>query len=856
MHNDRWETIQRLFEAALELKPDQIDEFLARECRGDADLEREVRSLLDADAREGGLLDIQAEDLLPAAEPAFRPNTVIGEYRIIKQLGTGGMGTVYLAERADDDFHQNVALKIVRRGMNSEEILRRFRMERQILAGLNHPNIARLFDGGMTESGIPYFTLEYIDGENIDVYCDKYYLTVRERLEKFLTVCDAVEYAQRNLIVHRDLKPGNIQVTDDGTVKLLDFGIAKLLDADGGFDIQADMTRTGVRLLTPRYASPEQILAKPVTTASDVYALGVILYELLTGSQPYAITKNQSAREVEDVICTTEPQKPSISIGRIIGEDGSIFSQEATEKTAEKRRTTPAKLKRQLTGDIDTICLTALKKEPERRYQSAGEMARDIRLHLEGRPITARPDSLAYRTRKFIGRYRFPMAAALVLILTVTTLTVYYTINLARERDRARIEAQKAQQVADFMIELFQSADPNNSKGDEITARELLESGAARIEQDLAGEPEIQATLMKTIGSVYQQLGQYEKAEPFYNKCLALQIQAYGEKHPEVAATYSDIGVLMYDLGDLDSSETLYRKAYEIDTMIFGNNDTIVATDLNNIATALRANGEDDEAEKLLRSCLAVRLHIFGEDHLDVAHTMNHLGRLVAQKGNTEEGEDFLRRGLIIRRKLLGNENYEVTASLGALAGLLRSKGDHEGAIEAYEEALAIMTKLTGREHSYVGGLMSSLANAYNDLEKYDTALALFTDAKDILTKSLPASHPNQAYVYVGMGLSLTYLNRFDEAEEALRRGVETRRKGLPEGHWMTGVAESCLGLCLMKEHKFEEAETSLVAGYTLLYNHFGIDNRITQKALQRIVELYELWGKEDKAAEYAALLN
>lgn len=856
MKNKRWDRIQALFEAALELDPSARDDFIAGECSGDGELEREVRSLLEADAREGGLLDINAGDLLPDTEAAFSPGTVIGEYRIVRQLGAGGMGAVFLAERADEEFQQQVALKIVRRGMNSDEILNRFRRERQILAGLNHPHIGRLYDGGIAETGVPYFTLEYIDGITIDTYCDENQLTIAERLRKFLTICDAVDYAHRNLIVHRDLKPGNILVTEGGTVKLLDFGIAKLIGGAAGQEVDVDLTRTGVRLLTPRYASPEQVRGQPVTTASDVYSLGVILYELMTGAQPYVISGGHSDRDIEKAICTTEPQKPSSSVGRVVRESGAVFSEESLTRAGEARGTTPARLKRQLAGDIDTMCLTALRKEPERRYQSAGELARDIRLYLDGRPITAQPDSWSYRLVKFVSRYRAPVSAAAVLVLVITALTLYYTVNLSRERDRARLEAQKAVRVSEFMIDLFQSADPNMSKGDQITARELLKNGAERIEQELAAEPEIQATLMQTMADVYQQLGLYEEAEPLLVKALVLRRQLHGERHRDVADIYSELGVLMYDLGEYDSSETLYRKAYEIDRAVFGDNDTIVAADLNNIATALRVNGEDDEAEKLLRQCLAVRLSIYGEDNLDVAHTLNHLGRLISQRGDLVEAEGYLRRGLAIRRTLLGEDNYEVVASLGALGGLLRAKGELGEAADMYRQGIRIMKKLTGTEHNYVGGLMTSLANILNEDGKYSEALRLFTEANEILEKTLPAEHPNRAYSLVGLGLALTNLNRFDEAIPYLRRAVALRRAGLPEGHWMTGIAESSLGLCLYRQGKYADAEEPLMSGYTFLEQHFGNDSDRVQKALSRVVDLYEQWGKKEEAARYSALLR
>ena len=855
MDPQRWKEIQRLFEEALDLGPAAISDFLDITCGDDAELKKEVLSLLAADAADNDLLDNNADDILNASLQEYNPGDAIGPYRIVRLIGSGGMGMVYLAERADGEFSQQVALKIIRRGMNSEEILRRFKAERQILAGLNHPNIARLFDGGITAGGLPYFTLEYIEGHPIDYHCDENKLSLEKRLELFLTVCDAVEYAQRNLIVHRDLKPGNILVTTASEIKLLDFGIAKLLSGGDQTEMYADMTKTGVRMMTPRYASPEQILGKSVTTASDVYSLGVILFELLSGSQPYGVSGDTPA-EIEEAICTTAPQKPSLSIGRVFDSGRAIVSLSALETVSLRRDTTPSRLRRRLAGDLDNICLQALRKEPERRYQSADQLARDIRLHLEGRPISARPDSAVYVSAKFLRRHYIGVAMIVLLLAVAASLTTFYTINLKKERDKARRESARATQVSNFLIELFQSADPNETKGDEITARELLANGAKRIETELADEPDIQATMMVTIGQVYQQLGQYENALPFIDKALTLRLMLFGETNEDVADIYNEMGTLMYNLGHYDSSEACYRRAYRIDKSLFGEAHPRVSDDLNDIATALRVSGQDEKAENILRQCLDVRLKLYGENNLDVAHTLNHLGRLLVLRGEFAEAEGYLRRGLKIRRDILGDDNVEVVASIGTLAGLLSSMGEYQQAADLYRAGLATVRKLFGNEHNYVGGMANSLANVLREAGQYEEAEQLCYESLDILRRTLPAGHANVAYPLTALGTLLIETGRSAEALPYLEESLAIRKEAFASDHWQVGISESTLGYALIETGDYDEAEAHLLEGYHDIEKQYGNDNGMTQKAIKRIIELYEKWDKPDMAREFILLIN
>ena len=509
--DERWAQVETLFAAALEQAPEARDSFVEAAVDASDEVREDVASLLHAHARESGQLEASvraaAGVAIEQADPLAGGDARIGPYRVLRRLGTGGMGTVYLAERADAQFRQQVALKVVNRHLVNDEIVRRFRTERQILADLDHPNIAHLLDGGTTADGLPYLVMEYVVGERIDAYCNARALALRERLALFLAVCDAVQYAHRNLVIHRDIKPSNILVTPDGAPKLLDFGIAKLMGT--GAERGAALTRADERLMTPEHASPEQVRGEPVTTGSDVYALGILLYHLLTGERPYT-PDDGSVAALERAICETAPDKPSTVVMRAATRAGNAAAPAPVPVPA------PRRLARALTGDLDNIVLMALRKEPARRYASAAQMAEDVRRYLDQRPVIARPDTWSYRTAKFLRRHTASVTAAAAVVVVLAAVVVYYTQRLAGERDRAQDaerravrETETSKRVSDFLVELFRVSDPDKARGETITAREILDRGAERIDQELDDEPEVQAQLMDTMGLVYRSLGLY-----------------------------------------------------------------------------------------------------------------------------------------------------------------------------------------------------------------------------------------------------------------------------------------------------------------------------------------------------------
>ncbi len=568
--NPRWARIQELFNQAADMTLAERSGFLDRECSDDPVLRKELDDLLAADA--GPPSDLQsgikaslltrsissAMDLTSRDRRKELIGTIIGAYRLTAVLGHGGAGTVYLGERADRQYSAQVAVKVVENALLHDDVAQRFTAERQILASLNHPNIARLLDAGETRSGQPYLVMEYVHGEPIDRYCDSRKLDVKQRLEIFVNVCAAVQYAHQNLIVHRDLKPGNILVAPDGTPKLLDFGIAKLMDASAKAAASAAaeqaLTRMNDRLLTPEYASPEQILGQNVTTASDVYALGIVLFELLTGARPYQVHA-LSQLELERVICVIDPPRPSLLLERMMRKEADA-PQLDMQAVGTARTSSPKRLVRALSGDLDAIILRALRKEPGQRYRSIEHFVEDINRHLNQEPVEARQGNWFYYSKRFVRRNTLGVisgAAALVALISFTIALTVQNQRIAEQRDLATQQTAVAEYVSSFMQNVFENSDPFNSLGKEITAKELLDKAGARIADDenLRQLPEAKAELLQSIGRAYQRQNQGELAIRYLEDSLRLQRAMPDKSRATLPITLNYLGVAQRENGQL-----------------------------------------------------------------------------------------------------------------------------------------------------------------------------------------------------------------------------------------------------------------------------------------------------------------
>ena len=850
MDKQRWEKIQEIFEKALEVDISKRNEIVNELAAGDIALAQEVMGLLEADASEDSLLEKPAVDLFDFEKQTSMAGKEIGKYKLIEQIGYGGMGAVYLAERTDKHFNQQVALKLIKRGMDSEEILKRFNSERQILAKLNHPNIAALYDGGVTEDGLPYFTMEYIKGEQIDIYCDKNALSIKERLELFLDVLKAVQYAQKNLIVHRDLKPSNIIITHEGQVKLLDFGIAKLLE-NNTIDETVEQTKTVFRIMTPGYASPEQVKGEPITTASDVYSLGVILFELLTGHRPY-VTSGVSPLELEKLICNTDPQKPSTIVTK---KDNTYIGNDVVNSErliSESRRTNPDRLKKILNGDIDNICLKALEKEQERRYNSAEQLAEDIERYLNGHPVHARPATVGYKFRKFIKRNKSYVAAAAIVLILIVSLVSFYTIQLSDERDKANLEAIKAKKVTEYISSIFEIANPSESKGETITAKEIVDQGYARIEEELGDQPEVQTEIMTVISNVYYSLGMLEKARDVISQTLEIRKDYFGVDNIFTAESYHDLGDVNYDLGHFEAADSFYTIALEIKEKILKPNDTLIALELIALGTVARLNSDFEKSRDIYERALEIQLNSLEKPHADIAYTMNNLGRLYQQNDMYDKAEPLLVEGLQIRRDLFGELNFETVASSGSLASLYTLMGRYDEAAALYKRANESLDQMVGETHHYSGAIKCSYARVELYRNEYKHAEELYRLGMKILNTTLPENHINRSQAYLGLGILFVKLNQPDSAMVYLDTAVTIKQISLPEDHFQVAVVKAYIGRAYYLKNDFENAQTYLETAYIIMSQNYGDKNYNTQIVITYLIDLYKAVKNDSKAIEFS----
>jgi serine/threonine protein kinase len=747
MDSGRYQRLQELFETALEQSGAEREAFVHSACASDIELGTELAGLLASHDEAGSFLEGNGSTFVPGR---------IGPYELSREIGHGGMGTVYLATRGGDGFRQTVALKLIRRGMDTELVVSRFRHERQILASLHHPNIAALLDGGSTADGLPYLVMEYVDGQPIDRYCEASQLPIRERIELFLLVCRAVQHAHASLVVHRDLKPGNILVTSDGQPKLLDFGLAKLLDPSLGPGPGADRTATQQRFLTPSYASPEQIQGRPITTASDVYSLGVLLYLLLTGHRPYG-TESSTAEEMVRAVCEWEPTRPSAAALR--GLDA--------EARAAARSATPRGLRRKLAGDLDAIVLKALRKEPERRFASVEGLAADLRRHLEGRPVSARAGTNWYLASRFVATHRAGVIATLLVVLSLAAGLV----ETSRQRARAERRFAEVRELSNsFLFEIHDAIEdlPGSTKARELLierARKHLDGLAREAGGDRALQLELAAAYEK-LGDVLgryasSNLGRTPEALASYRKALAIREALIDEKKGsaqerlELARNYSRVGeILLKRTGDLPGALRMQRRALAIREALAhdepGNVEAQSALSVGyfGVGAALEALGDRPGALASLRSAVAIRERLV-ETHPDSVRFQRGLGN-----------------------------------SYGQLGDLLRSDGDLAGAADAYRRALSLFEATLKREpaHTPTRLALQEAWQALGDVEaqqgKFQAALQDYRNAVDICEKLAAADPANVeprrrlARVLSSMGDALSSAGNASEALASQRRAL------------------------------------------------------------------------------------
>lgn len=848
MTRERWQTLKRIFNEALELAGTEREDYIQKACGEDHKLRKEVLSLLEA-YDTPGVLDSPPNQLLTSVlthhTSGEKKGKQIGPYEVLERLGHGGMGSVYLAERADGQFEQKVALKLLRTGFTSENQTRRFLAERQILASLNHEHIARLYDGGVTKDGQPWFAMEYVEGLSIDEYCDANQLTINQRLKLFLKVCRAVQYAHSKLIVHRDLKPSNILVTEDGTVKLLDFGIAKALNQDELLPERPPLTRTGLLPLTPAYASPEQVRGEPITAASDIYQLGVVFYELLCGCRPYEVS-GRTPSEIERIICEEQPTRPSTAVTSI-----SNSGDKTRHEVTDNRRTNVDHLQKRLRGDLDTIVMKTLRKEPDRRYDSAEQFATDIRNYMNGRPVTAHPDSLTYRARKFIRRHTIGVAATAVIIVLLIGYAITITWHSQRTQaalEQSQLETEKAEQVTEFLMSMFEASDPMETLGDTVTARVLLERGIQQAEA-LDSQPAVQAQMLDLTGRVFMNLGEYDEAESLLEQALDVREKNFRSPHSDLSESLHNLGVLFWENGQYEKAERYLREALEMKQELHEEVHESVANTMLSLAIVLKELRKFEEAEPLYHNSLEINRQVHGEKHETVANNLNSLGNFMESRGDFEEAEKHYLESLALYRELYGKEHPDVASSLTNLGRLKERMGDLETSVSHHQEALQIRRSVFDRLHPDVAESMYYLGRVFKDLDKIDIAEKNLKEALEIQRVVLDSLHPNTSQTLNMLGVIMGQKENYEAAEHYYSESLSIKRNRLGENHSDVGIGLNNLALVLVRQERYDEALGLLEKSREILLHNFDDDHPLVSYPLLGIAHVH-LDREEPEKAE------
>ena len=805
---------------------------------------------------------------------------------------------MYLAERADRQYSAQVAVKIIE-GAVHYRLGSRVRSEQQILADLNHPGIARLLDAGEIDDGRPYIVMEYIHGQPVDRFCDESSarLDLRRRLELFLQICSAVHYAHRNLVVHRDLKPGNILVTEAGEPKLLDFGIAKMLEENKA-EIPSAMTRLSDRLLTPEYASPEQILGRNVTTSSDIYALGIVLYEMLTGLRPYVVPPGASQLDLEKLICFTDPLRPSAAVQRVI-EANQTGGGPPIDKIAEARHLTPDRLRLRLQGDLDAIVMRALRKEPESRYGSVEQFAEDIRRFLKREPVQARQGNWLYYSQRFARRNAVAVAAGGVFITSLTIFGIVMSVqrqHIAEERDRATLESARAERVSEFMLRVFTAADPFENNGREVTANELLERAAGTIQGELNEQPEVRARLLEAIGRAYRRQSQPVKAVAHLEESLRVRRQAGLPEDAQTGQAFTELAIalrnagrfeesdrafrsalrisnqsdrnsitrsrLLVDLGRLEllrsnimEAEKYFSEALEIARRLAGSSSLDVATIQLDLTNILAWRDDLDGAEQAARESLAIYRDITPEQHPDRVTANIRLAEVLLLKGQISEAGALYESALNAQRVLYGNNSSQVADSLDSLAQVRLAENNTREAEKLTREAIATNVAARGDNYYMNGYLQTSLAQILMRQERYREAEPPVREALDLYARTLPPDHQYVAAAEYVLGEILLATDQLPDAEAMLTASMNRwKRTDAPE--WRSARSASALGEVLRKEGKLRDAEKHLLNSYRVLASESNVDTTTRQRAHDRLARFYEASGQPQKMHALAAELR
>ncbi|MGM0546123.1 MAG: tetratricopeptide repeat protein [Bacteroidota bacterium] len=886
----KWREIECLVDQALELPRNKRHDFIWQNCSGNKQLFNEITEYLAAIEESEGFFQDQI-DLYSSlvdewmAKPTSRKCSFVGErigcFLITKLIEHGGMGSVYLAERDGDDFDQQVAIKIIRRGMDTPSNIARFKREQQILANLHHHNIAQMYDGGITDEGLPYLVMEYVEGTPIDVYCDNKKCTIEQRIKLFKQVCLGIQHAHKNLVIHRDLKPSNIFVTEDGHVKILDFGISKILEDDNQSIFETCAHQYPVSL---GYAAPEQLSGQPVTTEVDTYGLGVVLYEMLAGVRPFDL-EDKNIVQIEHIIRDKNAPAPAVKFN-------NLPSAKEKQKIANNRNTSPKNLAKYLKSDLGSIILKTLYKEPERRYNSAGELLDDIERYEENKTVEARRHHLRYRVSKFLKRHRKGFATVGIFLLMLAGFAAFYTHKITQERNQAELEAQKSEQVSNFLINIFETNDPANTQGDTLTVNEVLASAKEKMEQ-LDDQPHIQSNMMLHLGKIFYKLGQFDEASKHLEEAHAIQ-QKHGrqktmlqadilrylatiniEKYNYTAAdsqlekslgihhdlqetdnaNYAKLlnekAILSRRMGDVDSAETLYNKALNIYSDLPKSEKQELTPAYNNLASLQKAVGKTPFARDMMEESLEYRLETFGPTHPRTLSTMRSMGILYGDLQNLGKSEELLTETLKINKQLYGRNNIKTAEIYNFLGITFKNNGEHDKAEEYYNNALHIYEEKFGNEHPKIAVLFNNIGTLYSTRKNYEQALNYHFKSLAIRKNHFGKTHPKVARSYDNIGYAYKKDGQLDSAETYFKKALTVREDYFEKPNSEIGSSYYNMGSVYGEKQEWNQTEKYLTEALSIQRNHLKEPHPDLVKTYYAMGLLMESIDRFDEAHSY-----
>ena len=870
MDNSRWERIQAVFHEAADLPRAEQDAYLATACDQDADLLQHVRAMLIEDSQSSSVLERSVADVahivLSDSDRERIPKQDFGTYRLIRLLGEGGMGLVYLAERKD--LGSQVAIKILRDAWLSPARRERFSSEQRTLAQLNHPSIARLYNADALPDGTPWFAMEYVEGVPLTDHCRAHQCSVETRLRLFRSVCEAVQYAHSEAVIHRDLKPSNILVKQDGSIRLLDFGIAKQLES---LDTPVNQTMTGLRLLTPAYAAPEQIRGDRVGIHTDVYSLGVILFELLTGQLPFDLT-NLTPAEAASIIAEHEPGKPS-----------SVVRTKPPRPGVEP-------LGQAAWADLDVLCLTAMHKDPARRYRSVEALIRDIDHYLRAEPLEARPDSFSYRMGKFVRRNQRNVTVAATALFLLIGLVAFFTVRLAKARNAALAEAARTERIQKFMLNLFEGGDESVGPSDSLRVITLVDRGVLEA-KTLNKDPKIQGELYQNLGDIYEKLGKFEQADSLLQSALEERKSVFGADSTEVAETLVELALLRDAQGKFEDAERYVRQGLAIDRQRFSLTHPVVARATSVLGKVLEDRGSYDAAiqvleeavrlqsargqsddlvesltelanshfysghyaasESLNQRVLAMDRQLYGDRHPHIADDLINLGAIKYDLGHYPDAEAYDRQALDITQAFYGQNHPATASALTILGRTLVSEGKNDEAAGLLQQALQVEERIYGKVHPRVAGTLNELGKILQQQGKLDEAEADFRRMTEIYRSVYAGKH-----YYIGIALSnwagvLIDRKDYAGAEKLFREALGIYAQTLPADHLNVGIGRVRLGRALLFDKRYQEAEVESRTGYEILTKQPSAPQRWMNNARTDLAREYEALHQPDKAAKF-----